>query len=205
MNHLLIKKYYEQCFAEFGDNHLGVNWPNEQDALKRYQVMLDLVINDNQPCSLLDFGCGTSALYEFIKYQNLTSINYSGLDISEQFILASKKKYPEVDFYCGDILDNSFEIPNFDYIILNGVFTVKRELSFNQMFEFLKHVLIALKPKANKAIAFNVMSSHVDWQRDDLFHLTHDMLADFLIKKFGRKYVIRSDYGLYEYTTYVYS
>lgn len=93
-NHLIIKKYYEQCFAEFGDNHLGVNWPNEQDALKRYQVMLDLIVNDSQSCSLLDFGCGTSALFEFIKKNNLTSINYSGLDISEEFIVASKKKIP---------------------------------------------------------------------------------------------------------------
>lgn len=119
-------------------------------------------------------------------------------------MLHLKKKYPAINFYCGDILDNNFEIPSFDYIILNGVFTVKRELTFNQMFDFLKKVLISLKPKVNKGIAFNVMSSHVDWQRDDLFHLPHDLLAEFLIQTFGRKFIIRNDYGLYEYTAYVY-
>jgi len=44
----------------------------------------------------------------------------------------------------------------------------------------------------------------VDWEREDLFHLSLDSLAGFLVKELGRDFVIRNDYGLYEYTTYVY-
>jgi hypothetical protein len=58
--------------------------------------------------------------------------------------------------------------------------------------------------KARVGVAFNVMSTHVDWERDDLFHLPMDVLGSFLTKNLSRKFVIRSDYGLYEYTTYVY-
>ena len=29
-------------------------------------------------------------------------------------------------------------------------------------------------------IAFNVMTKHVDWERDDLFHLPFDQLAEWL-------------------------
>jgi len=53
-------------------------------------------------------------------------------------------------------------------------------------------------------IAFNVMSKHVDWERDDLFHLPFDTLAEFLEEHLTRNYVFRNDYGLYEYTTYAY-
>jgi len=53
-------------------------------------------------------------------------------------------------------------------------------------------------------VAFNVMSKHVDWERDDLFHLPFDTLARYLIASLTRNFVIRSDYGLYEYTTYIY-
>jgi hypothetical protein len=53
-------------------------------------------------------------------------------------------------------------------------------------------------------MAFNVMSKHVDWERDDLFHLPFDELGRWLVSSISRNFVIRADYGLYEYTTYVY-
>jgi hypothetical protein len=48
------------------------------------------------------------------------------------------------------------------------------------------------------------MSKHVDWEREDLFHLPFDTLAAFLKQELSGNFVIRNDYGLYEYTTYVY-
>lgn len=48
------------------------------------------------------------------------------------------------------------------------------------------------------------MSWHVDWQRDDLFHLPCDTLLAFLKAEVSRHVVLRADYGLWEYTTYVY-
>ena len=59
-------------------------------------------------------------------------------------------------------------------------------------------------PLARRGIAFNVMSKHVDWERDDLFHLPFDVLAAFLRAEISRHYQFRADYGLYEYTAYVY-
>ena len=56
----------------------------------------------------------------------------------------------------------------------------------------------------SKGVAFNVMSKAVDWEREDLFHLPADLLIDFLTKKLTRNFIIRNDYGLYEYTTYIY-
>jgi hypothetical protein len=48
------------------------------------------------------------------------------------------------------------------------------------------------------------MSKNVEWERDDLFHLSHDLLTDFITKELSRDYIIRADYQLYEYTTYIY-
>jgi hypothetical protein len=44
----------------------------------------------------------------------------------------------------------------------------------------------------------------VDWERDVLFHLPFDAAAAFVSSALSRRFVFRSDYGLYEYTTYVY-
>ncbi|MFT6034498.1 MAG: hypothetical protein ACI9XJ_000064 [Marivirga sp.] len=63
------------------------------------------------------------------------------------------------------------------------------------------HVLFS---KIEKGMAFNVMSKAVDWERWDLFHLSTDVLIDFLAKEVSRNFIIRNDYGLYEYTVYIY-
>ena len=35
-----IVKHYEECYKIHGDNHKGVDWPNQKDALKRYLQVL---------------------------------------------------------------------------------------------------------------------------------------------------------------------
>jgi 2-polyprenyl-3-methyl-5-hydroxy-6-metoxy-1,4-benzoquinol methylase len=204
-NYLKIIAHYEDCLEKYGDTHLGVDWPNATDALTRYQVMLDVIRPRPLPkVSVLDFGCGASHLYDYILAKGLSTIEYSGLDISEKFINLSEKKYPGINYYCLDILKSSAQLPLFDYIILNGVFTEKRELSHDEMWEYLRQVILKVFKLAKSGISFNVMSSHVDWERDDLFHLPMDKLATFLVKEVSRDFIIRNDYQLYEYTTYVY-
>ena len=203
MNYLKIAEHYKKCFEDHGDNHLGVDWPKYDDTLTRYKVMLDL-INENNKVSLLDFGCGLGHLYKFILNEKKENeIVYSGLDINEKFYDHCIKKYPEVNFFLKDININD-EIPNFDYIVCNGTFTEKRDLSYEEMFDFMTNTLKTLWSKANKGIAFNVMSKLVDWERDDLFHVSMDEIGLFLKNNLSKNFVIRNDYKLYEYTIYVY-
>jgi hypothetical protein len=203
--YLNIVSHYEKCFKKYGDSHLGVDWPNKKDAQTRYKIMLDIIdLNNNRKATLLDFGCGASHLFEYIKKNKLSAIKYSGLDISKKFIECSKKKFPTNTYYHLDILKNDKELGVYDYIILNGVFTEKHDLKFDEMFQFMKQILIKLFNKTKIGLAFNVMSSHVDWKRDDLFHLPLDTLAPFLINELSRNFIINNNYGLYEYTTYLY-
>lgn len=199
--------HYESCFEKFGDTHKGFGWPKEKDVDTRHRVMLD-VINKGEGgenITLLDFGCGSSHLYEYILRNKFdTVIKYSGLDIVEKFISVSKNKFPSNDYYCLDILDDQNFLPDFDYIVMNGVLTTKRYLSFDDMNKYFQTIVRNVFQKARKGIAFNVMSKQVDWEREDLFHLPFDVLATFLTKHVSRHFVIRHDYGLYEYTVYIY-
>jgi SAM-dependent methyltransferase len=203
--YLSLVRYYESCLEQHGDTHRGVDWPNEADAQTRYRVMLEVIkAKSTAKVSLLDFGCGASHLYEYILRYRLDHIEYSGLDLSPAFINLSQRKFPSISYYNLDILDESASLPDFDYIVMNGVFTEKLELTFEEMLTYFKDVVTRVFNKAKIAIAFNVMSPHVDWERLDLFHLPLDLLAAFLVKGLSRDFVIRNDYGLYEYTTYIY-
>jgi len=197
-----LARHYEACLDSHGDNFKGMDWPNPQDLQTRFSVMLDM-LKSTTGVSILDFGCGNGLLYDYIKSSGLSGITYAGLDLSEKFIGLCRQKYPGEDFFCQDVLKDPLD-RTFDYIICNGTFTEKLTLSHDEMFAFMQQVLLVLFASARRGIAFNVMSTHVDYERDDLFHLSHDSLADFVVNNLSRDYLIRSDYGLYEYTTYVY-
>ena len=202
-NYKEIVDHYEKCLITHGDNHLGVDWPNENDAIKRYEIMLEIVQDKKVSNTLLDFGCGTGHLLQYITDNQIKNIEYSGLDISPLFVETASSKFPETTFYQTDILEDSNDLPSFDYIILNGVFTEKRELSQEEMWDYFCLMISKVFEKCNKGIAFNVMSKNVDWERDDLFHLSLDTLSKFLCEKLSRNFIIRNDYGLYEYTVYL--
>jgi SAM-dependent methyltransferase len=200
-----LVSHYESCLRAHGDNHRGVDWPNAADARTRYRIMLDVIRpSGRSSVRFLDLGCGASHLYEFLHEIQRTDIEYTGIDLSPEFIGLSRRKFPDLPYYCLDILDPAIEVPTFDYVAMNGVFTEKRSLSFDEMWEFVQAMLARAFEIASVGIAFNVMSKHVDWEREDLFHLPFDLLAQFLTEHLGRQFVIRSDYGLYEYTAYVY-
>ena len=208
-----IRTCTESYFARLGDSALGMGWPNIADAVRRYEVMLD-VIPDRRalahPVRVLDLGCGCGHLYEHLQKHSATSIEYkgpieyTGIDLSEQFIQRCVEKYPQADFRQMDILQTPELLESFDYIIINGIFTSRCSMSFERMWSFVQAMLKLAFSRARHGLAFNAMSKQVDWEREDLFHLPLDTLASFCCHNLSRHFVIRNDYGLYEFAAYVY-
>jgi SAM-dependent methyltransferase len=203
MRYQNIVEHYESCFEKHGDNHKGVDWPNAKDARSRYKVMKALMQPDKGK-SLLDLGCGAGHFLEYlIEHDDLTSLEYTGADLSEVFISHCKNKFPDYTWMQLDVLKDPQAL-SFDYVVMNGIFTEKLEATQEAMWVFLQQMLNKVWAITNVGMAFNVMSTQVDWQRDDLFHVPMDDLGDYLHQKISNHYVIRRDYGLYEYTVYVY-
>jgi SAM-dependent methyltransferase len=199
-------RYCESLFAKYGDTGRGVGWTEQrqEDLERRYQAMLGLLSEDSRRVSLLDFGCGTSHLYELIRRRERTHIDYHGLDLSQEFLAFSREKYPDVPYYDIDVMKSVRGLPTFDYIVMNGVFTYRTDIPRDEMKVYFETVVSRLFQKVRVGLAFNVMSKQVDWEREDLFHVPFDDLASFLTTRVSRHFLIRHDYGLYEYTTYVY-
>lgn len=141
-----------------------MGWTRSQEETdRRYRVMLGLLAPaGGQAVTLLDFDCGASHLYEYIRCHHRDDIRYSGLDVSARF------------------------------------------LDLSAMTEYFETLVARVWARARQGIAFNVMSKYVDWERDDLFHVPMEALAGFLTRQISRHFVLRHDYGLHEYTAYVY-
>ena len=197
----------ESYFDRLGDSPLGMGWPNTPDAIRRYQIMLDVIRPQPSPAvsiSILDLGCGCGHMYEYLHSEQFGGIRYTGIDLSERFIDQCHTKYPAADFRHVDVLQTPEQLEIFDYVILNGVFTSRCAMSFQQMWDFARSLLSLAFHRARHGIAFNAMAKHVDWERDDLFHLPLDTFAAFASESLSRHFVIRNDYGLYEFAAYVY-
>ncbi len=202
----LIARHYEACLAEHGDTAKGVDWPDPHEARLRYDVMLSMLPppGATRP-SLLDLGCGAGHMLAHMQeVGSWAHVAYHGADLSPVFIELCRTKFPGLPFVATDAIASPESLPMVDYTVLNGVFTVKRELEFEEMWGFVRQLLRAAWSRTRTALAFNVMSTQVDWERTDLFHMPMDLLGAFLKSELSRHFHIRHDYGLYEYTCFVY-
>lgn len=191
----VLQRHYESCFRRHGDSHLGVDWPKAEHVSLRHAMMLDGIAAGS---SVLDFGCGLGHLLPAARERGL---EYRGVDISPVFIAECRRRFPQYAFDVADILAGAALAPA-DYVIANGVFTEKRELSRSEMETFFGQCLSRLFAACRKGLRFNVMSAHVDYERPDLFHVPFDRMAELLRQAGCRQFRFRADYGLYEYTVY---
>lgn len=201
----VILAHGDSALQLLGDTPEGAHWPNQADRLRRFEVMLDLLVDRQQPVVLCDLGCGTGELLAHIRNLGLHNIHYIGVDRSSIALAHAVRKFPGATFIELDVnsADADLRAIECDYLVANGLFTAKWELGHEQMRGFLEQTVARVWPRVRRGMAFNVMSKVVDWEREDLFHLGMDELASFLHKLAGRRLAFRADYGLYEYTAYV--
>lgn len=195
----------DAALRAYGDTARGANWPNEVDRRVRFDVMLDVIEAEGAgPVVLCDLGCGTGELLAHLRRRGLHEVEYFGVDRSRLALEHAREKFPGVRFLQLDVNDGDARLDALacDYLVSNGLFTVKWEMRQAQMRAFVEGTIAHVWPQVRRGIAFNVMSPVVDWERDDLYHAPMDELARFLHGLAGRRVRFRADYGLYEYTAY---
>jgi hypothetical protein len=119
-------------------------------------------------------------------------------------IEAARARWPAYRFLRRDILVDPLPPLGFDYVVMNGVLTLKHGLDQATMLGFAERLIAAAFATARVGIAFNLMSAHLDWVGEYLFHCPFDQLAGYLNRQLSDRYTIRADYGLPDYTVYLY-
>jgi SAM-dependent methyltransferase len=198
-----IIRHYEACLARHGATPAGVDWPNGADLAARFGVMLELLGEAGERPELLDLGCGPGLALDYLAATGgADRVRYHGVDLSQVMIDAARSRWPGHEFSCRDIVAAPLPEQSVDVVIMNGVLTERVGLSAEAMTALAESIVAAAFRTARVGIAFNAMSAHVDWQRDDLFHWPFDALAAFLKREVSPHYALRADYGLYEYTCF---
>lgn len=187
----------------------AVLWPNATDLMHRFHALtgdIDWTKYDTKNrLRLLDIGCGPGFLLDYLHSLNvLDRVEYCGVDLNSDVLAAARHRWPDHNFQLRDVRETPFPHRAFDVAIFCGVFTCRFTLDFDKMIRLMEETLLAVWPSVELHLAFNVMSTHVDWERDDLFHLPIDTAVAMSIRLFGTRNVkIAHDYGLFEYSCLV--
>jgi SAM-dependent methyltransferase len=194
---------YAAALSKHGVTPKGVLWPDPDDLAMRFEVLMSLLqlqdYNAEKPMRLLDLGCGPGFLLDYLASNGrLNAVSYTGVDVLESTIGPARIRWPGYQFEIRDVRDHPFEPDQFDCCIICGVFTGRFENSYEQTVAMAQDTLRALWSSVKSAIAFNVMSKHVDWEREDLFHWPLDALVGFCKQDLSRHVALRLDYGLWE-------
>jgi len=198
----VCRHYYEDKLKHHGDDARGVGWGDKNSQRLRFQILCG--VGDLNGKGIHDVGCGLGHLAEFLTESSI-NCDYVGSDISPRMIEKAKQKLPGAQLYVADILEDATpEWMRADYVLTSGLFNVKTSSDRRVWQQFVEAMLQRMFSLAKTAIAFNMMTSYVDYEDSHLFYLSPGEALDFCIRNLGPRVVIRHDYPLWEYTVYVY-
>jgi SAM-dependent methyltransferase len=198
-----LSVHYAASLAAHGATPNGLLWPNATDLATRFEVLLGgIAFEKYSPASrikLLDLGCGPGLLLDYLADNKLLDrVDYHGIDVLGASLLEARSRWPTHSFELRDVRDSPFAVERFDYCIVCGVFTGRFDVTYSEMETMARETLKAVWPSVKIGLAFNAMSKHVDWERDDLFHWPLDDIVAFCKANLSRHVSLRLDYGLWE-------
>lgn len=211
----LMQKHYAGAFAEHGATVKGVAWNKEEDVRVRYSKMLEVLQKDFyvRPArpSLLDVGCGWGGLLEHARAHGV-DLDYAGIDVVEEMLVHARARFPGARFISGDVLDPDITIGQYDFVVCNGILPLKLSLPIPEMERFAKRLILRMFELCRHGIAFNMMSTRVNFMSDHLYYQNPSEILAWLLSEVSPR--VRLDHGysslgsserlLYEFTAFVY-
>lgn len=187
-----MRDHYAERIPQHGNSHLAVDWGSRESQLKRFEVLCSVADLSEQ--SILDLGCGTGSLFEYLKNNGFRG-TYQGIDILEEMVSEAKKSHPTADFMAMDIDDLPVD-REYDYVLCSGIFTFMENATFQQ-------TIRSMFSHCTKGIAFNALSSWGNEQEEGEFHPNPLATAEFC-HSLSPNLSLRHDYLPHDFSIFLY-
>ena len=192
-----IRDLYEGNLAEYGTSSKSVGWRDEASQELRFE-RLARVIEAGGGFTANDWGCGYGAMFGHLDRAFGTRLTaYTGYDISEEMLDAARQQCDgsRSRFVLGpEVTDEA------DYTFVSGTFNLKLQASDAEWDAYVKRHLEAMFAKSRRGLAFNLLTSYVDWKAENLFYADPKDFFDFCRTRLSRFVTLHHDTALYEWT-----
>ena len=196
-----LNQFFLDKLNQFGISSKGVGYNGKQAHETRFEQLIKLLDRNNH-FSLIDYGCGYGALYDYLASAGY-ELDYYGYDIMPEMVQIAKDKHkslPNVRFF-----ENEKHLPISDYLIAGGIFNVKFECSDE---DWTKHILLHLgrmNRLCKKGFSFDLLTSYSDKEKmqAELYYADPCFFFDFCKRNFSRNVALLHDYQIFDFTIIV--
>lgn len=197
------REYFNGKIEAHGATPKGVDYNGAAAQEIRFEQLVK-VIDPSAPFSVIDYGCGYGALYEFLKSKNW-SFDYFGYDMLEKMVVAGRQAHAsEARAHFTHLLS---ELPTCDYLLAGSIFNNKFGASDQEWQTMVLETLKQMNAKCSKGFSFDILTNYSDAdrmaQRPDLYFADSLALFDFCKRNFSRNVALLHDYDLYDFTIIV--
>jgi SAM-dependent methyltransferase len=198
-----LQAHYRATFRAHGATPQGVDWgPRVEAARLRQDAMLAVTDGCPPGGTLLDVGCGYGALADRIDECSM-ELDYTGIDVVGEMTSEGRRRHPHRRFLDGDFLA-AVPAESYDYVVCNGILTQKLDASILEMNAHARKLVSAMFAACRRGCAFNVMTTHVNYQADNLYYRNPVELLAWCMTELTPHVRLDHAYPLYEFTIYLY-
>ena len=199
-----LQQHYQHLFRAHGDSAQAVQYTDAPSQSRRFQVLREVA---PQLGSVVDLGCGLGHFRDYLRSTGFSG-PYLGLDFVDEFVDHGNTKHaddPLTSFRRCD-LDADDYPQGHDTFFVCGVFNNRMPDNAG----FMRKVLQKAFDATRTQLAFNAMSTYVDFESPDLYYTDPREIFDFCKRNLTRRVVLRHDYLVrddrppFEYTMYLY-
>jgi len=190
-----VEALYTANLAEHGTSSASVGWP-DADAQRLRFDKLAYVIDTDAAITVNDWGCGYGAMFRYLD-ERFTLGGFNGYDISAEMLAAARAFVddPRARWVRGTEVTETA-----DYSFVSGTFNVRLEASDAAWQRYIEDTLRLLARRSRRGFAFNLLTTYVDWRKDDLFYADPAHFFAFCRENISRYVTLLHDYPLYEWT-----
>lgn len=198
-----LNEYFAGKLKTFGATSRGVDY-NGPEAQERRFEQLAKVINPARPFTMIDYGSGYGAMFDFLQKKGW-QFEYYGIDLIEDMVIAGRDAHK--DFPNAHFTTEESEVPLTDYLLAGAIFNIKLEASYQDWQDFVVRTLQRMNGLCSQGFSFNMLTKYSDAdrmaQRPDLFYGDPLFFFDVCKRNFSRNVALLHDYGLYDFTILV--
>lgn len=198
-----VRDLYTSGLSRHGPTPDAVGWRDGAQQL-RFDTLARVLADHppEGPATVADLGCGYGALLKHLDGRpELTVERYDGYDLSAEMLAAAARATGD-DPRCRWVRSGELD-RDVDYVFVSGTFNVRLGASEADWAEYVRQTLRAVHARARRGIAFNLMTSWVDYRADTLFYADPAEWFSFCRRELSRSVSLRHDYALYEWTMIV--
>lgn len=193
-----MNEFYSTRLKKYGVRPEALNFKTAEQQNKRFALLTDIEPISSKS-SVLDVGCGLADLCAFLRKHGWKG-KYAGIDINPDIINAVRKRFPEDDFFCLDILTDKFD-EQYDYIFCAAA--IQHRPKYSDTKGYLEEMVKKMFTLTKKGLVFDVFSNRVDYMDEDKLYVDPIYLLSFCYTLTNRV-VLRNDFRPYEIMVYLY-